>query len=249
MKRILILFLSIILVQQIFAQYDTDRVNLSQVTSTSNFNTVERVNLMLQGIMSSYHFGKSPEELNEALLEDVEGTPYLNKSFIDGDIITVKGEVLNGVPLRYNMYDNVMEVKVKDIPYVIPSEKLVKRVILENRKFDYLTFQIGKKQQTGFLELVDEGDISIYSYVEVEFKQAEPPKPMQEKPKPARFINRKPIFLLKIENVAVAVKNKRQLVNLLHDHKKEMQIYTKKYPSCLNDKEGIKKLINYYLSL
>lgn len=219
-------------------------------TQTSNYQSFERVNELLRALESSYHMVKSHAELNEDFLADIEGSPYLNEDFMEGDIITANGELLQDIPLRFNMYDNVMEVKVKDIAYTIPSDKMIKRVLLEGRSFDFLPFVIGRKECEGYLELKFDGEIKIYQYIDVDFKQAEAPKPMQPKFKPARFIYRKPLNLVKTEDnkEAIIIKNKKQFLGIFPNQKNKMRQFFKENRGQIRDIIFLRKAVEYYMS-
>lgn len=250
MKKLAFVVLFVFVCTNTFAQQHQSYYveEMGTAISSVSYYSLERVNQFLREIESSYRMGKTPEELNAAILKDIEGSPYMNDEFVKGDLLTTKSEMMNGILLRYNVYDNEMEVKVKEIAYEVPAKDLVMRVILEDKTFDYLPFQVAdEEKQIGYLELIKEGEWNLYCRHSKKYKEAQPPKAMQENGAPAKFIDKPVVYFLKKnqDDVAFGFKNKKQLVNLFPEHEKKVQEFISKNKLKYNDPEDLKKLLNF----
>ena len=189
---------------------------------------------------------KNLEELNEAILKNVEGTPFMDNQFLKGEVLTVDGKDINDVLLRYNVYNNKMEAKFNESFFEL-SEKLITRVKIDNRTFDYLPYQIAKKEYSGYLELIHDGELKLYCRHSKKFKGAQPQKAMQDRPDPAEFRDLPLVYLLmkNDDSKATGFRSKKELLNNFTGHKNEIQAYIKNNKLKHNNSEDLKKLLNY----
>lgn len=193
---------------------------------------------------------KTPEEISEEILKNIEGTPFMNDQFIAGEVKTADGQIINGVLLRYDVYNNKMEVKVKVSLFELTDE-LISAISIEGKTFHYLPFQMEKKMSKGYLELIQDGEWNLYCQYRKKFKIAQPQKAMQEKPTPASFKDLPEVYLLKQKgsDEAIGFKNRKELLNVFPQNRDKLQDYLKDQKLKCNNPEDLKKLLTYYESL
>ena len=224
-----------------FSRYGTP-VTGSSYLSTSVTNEIIREFERIQR-------SRSPEELNEYLLKHIEGTPYMNNQFEKGEILSVDGDLIKGVLLRFNIFGNKMEVKDNEILYEISNE-MISRIKIGERNFDYLTFTLDNKKQAGYLEMVQDGDWKLYCRYAKRFREAQPQKAMQDKPANAGFSDLPEVYIIKNnKNEAIGFRNKKELLNILSNHKAEIEKYIKSQKLKPDKADDLKKLLDYYQML
>ncbi len=193
---------------------------------------------------------KSPEEFMNYILSTMEGTPFLENEFLKGTITTVDGKVIRNVDLRYNVFNNKMEVKQKDQLFELTND-LVKRIQMNDRTFDYLKYELDKNESDGYLELISDGNWKLYYRHAKKFKEAQSQKAMEEHSRPAEFRDLPPVYLLLKDDSgkAIGFRNKKELANIFPNHKNEVHSFMKKNRLKTNNAEDLQKLLSYYFSL
>ena len=121
--------------------------------------------------------------LNET---DIDGSPYLNKEFISGNIFTKNKIQYVGVPLRYNIYNDEMEFKTDTENYLAISDpKSMKEIRIGGAVFVYDIKRNKKGEQEGYYELLQDGNVRLLSRYNIVFKpitsttgykQSQPPR-------------------------------------------------------------------------
>jgi len=63
-----------------------------------------------------FKFGNVVSESSRGIIEekDIEGSPYLNKEFVEGTIYTNQKNQYNNIPIRYNIYTDELEYRTPD---------------------------------------------------------------------------------------------------------------------------------------
>ena len=190
---------------------------------------------------------KTLEELNEAIFNNIVGTPFMNNHFIMGELFRVDGERIDEVFLRYNVYNNIMEAKFHESLFKL-SEELIQRVKIDDKTFDYLPYKIAEKQHSGYLELIQEGEYRLYCYHSKKFKEAQPQKAMQDKASPAEFRDLPLVYLLmkNQDSLAIGFRSRKELVNIFTNNKDEINAYIKKHKLKHNNPTDLKELLTYF---
>ncbi len=177
------------------------------------------------------------------------GSPYLFES--EEAFITLEdGREIKPLTLRYNVHDDVMEVKKDERYYTIPKQKEFPSYTLAGHVFDLKVYQVSNKKQLGYFEvLVTDSFCSLYLKHTVFFQEAEAPKPFQEA-KPAEFKNQLPeIYLSFNDDVLQMVKNKSDFIELAPKHKQALNDFIKKHKIKFRKPESVKELVEYSNSL
>jgi len=252
MKKLVFVFFICFCTIQTKAQNQAQAVDFSRfgdpITNTSYINR-DIVNKIIHDI-EKVQRSKSQEELMDYILSTIEGTPYLNNDFLDGNITASDGTLIKGAKLRFNVFNDRMEVKQNNMLFEL-SNDVVRRVQIGGRTFDYLKYELDQKESVGYLEMISEGKWKLYCRYSKKYKEVQPQKAMEEHDSPAEFRDLPPLFFLLKEGAesAQGFRSKKELLQLFPENRNEMQAYMKKNKMKHNEPEDLQKLLGYYFSL
>lgn len=179
--------------------------------------------------------------------QGILGSPYLFSEFKDAEVLT-KDSILYKGKLRYDMYADEMEYKVKDGIYWLANPERVSYIKIDSLKFIFYPEPVGKDPGTYYQLLVD-GGCRLLVRNDVLFVDAVKAKPYQD-PVPAKFIKRKDFFYLtKGKASIVKIGNKKSILKYLSDHSSELSDYIKQNHISLTRKDDLIKLVTFYNKL
>lgn len=186
-------------------------------------------------------------KLTESLKYDnVQGSPYLRKEFLNGQIQINDTARYNNLLLRYNIYDDQIEFKTKNdqiMALINPGQYQFIRI--GDQTFVCLTYRISKREQTGILEILAAGKAMLYKKYEVDFTAESEAKPFKD-PEPDRFIEKNPAYLISIDDEPPAImKNNRSVLNALERVKPNIAAYIQEQKINLKKEEDLVKIIQY----
>lgn len=248
MKNVIVLVVFCLIAMNLYSQQDGRPVDFSAFGTPISGSSASYINRsIVDKMIHDLERVNQTGNVSEYLAANFDGTPFMNNEFVKGDVVTVKGEVLKDVLLRYNVYSDVMEGKLKDVCYEIDSKGMVKRVTLEGKTYDYLKYKIDNDEKFGYLELLEDGEWKLYRHHIKKFKEAQPPRAMQESGSKAKFSDLPAIYFLMKEGdeTAVGFRNNKDLVNIFTDNKNEVQDFIKSNKLKSNNQEDLKKLLSY----
>jgi hypothetical protein len=177
--------------------------------------------------------------------DEIEGTPYLNKDFTEGAVY-LKDTTAVKVPLRYNIYTDELEYRMKDVNYAVGNPQALNKAVIGGSVFVYLPF-VGKG---GYFELLESGKCFLVQKRSVTFKPSEDPKPIEGKDIPARFVADPDVFYMVVENAQpVEITGMKSVLSTLADQKDKVGSYVKAEGLKTSKKENLIKIAKYYNSL
>lgn len=180
-------------------------------------------------------------------LEDIEGTPFMEKEFTKGAIYTIQKQKFVDVPLRYNMYNDKIEFQTTDgaaAEIAVPDD--VEKVEFGSYVFSFVKFQDGKK---GFMQVIEQGNASLYAQHKVLFRDRKAPAAYQDS-EPARFEKIPVIYFISVgDAAAMPVGNKKEVIQIFPDHQPEIEAFISKNKIKTNKPEALAELVKYYNSL
>jgi hypothetical protein len=178
------------------------------------------------------------------------GSPYLNESFTDGDLYYNREYLFRKIPLRYNIYNDVLEFlnKNKGVAYDINPTIKIDTAIIGGDIFVVDSLQLGKKVKSGYFELLNPGKVTLLLKMKVTLIPAQPAK-LYNEATPPKFARNVDTYYARIgKSLPRRVKNINGLVSLINDKKKALSDYAKK-EKLSNKPEDLVKLAEYYESL
>jgi len=191
---------------------------------------------------------KSTGDLSE---DNIEGSPYLNKEYEIGEVLTEKHVRYVNVPLRYNIYSNEIEFKnAKGQTLSIDFPGNIKEVKIGHAVFVYRLYSFShKKLSAGYFQLMNRGKVEGLIHYRVIFKAAEPALAYKEA-RPPTFEQKPAYYFVSIQKKpAVQVKNLKALITLLGNHKKELEAFARKEKIKVRRKNDLMRLLQYYNSI
>ncbi len=179
--------------------------------------------------LNQYSKHKPADKMDKPVLYDyVQGSPYLTKNFIDGQIMLNIGKTLN-VPVRYDIFADQIEYKDSDNKiYLVQNPKAIQLVIIDSLKFNY--FEPGKfKNVKGFYELLVLGNYSLYRKYQILLKNPDAAGPGYHS-SAAMFIPQDSKYYImdtdanfieikRKKNLLLSGKDSDELVKFIKDHK------------------------------
>ncbi len=185
-------------------------------------------------------------------LENIDGSPYYNDSFLLGKILVNGNEVPGNYGLRYNAYNDQIEMQGANA-----TEALIKAVnyscIITNQKYIYRSYKEKKKNEPtmGYFQvLTDETNGLLLKQERMKFKEALEAKTSMTQPLPARFIPYTNYYFLKNgTSIAKVITKKTILDHFDVDVQPTMKKYIKSQKIDFKKESDLIRLFNYYASL
>ena len=191
-------------------------------------------------------FSYGPRHLKMA---DIQGSPYLDPEYKIGTILTDKDVVYKNIPLRYNCYFDVLEIRKNNKSYDLIPKTEVKRAEFGGQVFAYKAFESDGHTDYCYFELLAEGKATLCVHVSVKFFDRERLKGFAN-PKPARFDGLTEIYYISLGNSpAQKILSYKKLINVLSDKKSEVDSFIDKQKLSVNKGEDLKKIVTFYNSL
>lgn len=202
--------------------------------------------------MDLYETNKLVSGNNSSILteKDIDGSPYLNDEFFKGTIYTVQKLKYIDIPLRYNIYNDNLEFKTptNEIQALVTPE-IVEKAIIGEIQLEYLHYIKSNKTNKGFLILLEEGKVSLFSKPEVVFKEATEPAAYKQA-EPARFVRKTETCFMRIGNEpARLITNKKELISLFPNDQEKIESFIVKKKLKINKPEDLRKVVVFYNSL
>lgn len=213
------------------------------------------INALAQDHLMSPEFNKFWQNVKQIELiegkDDVayKGSPYLFEN--DHAALELNnGQVVNELTIRYNVYNDEMEIKKGEHYYTIPKEKLFPRITLGEHHFYLKVYKASGSKQNGYFEsVVNDSLCSLFIRHNIFLQPASEPKAYQDA-KPATFKSKPVDLYISFNNeVLLPVKNKNDFIDLAPHHQKTLATYIKKNKIKFKKAESVKLLVQYYHSL
>ncbi len=192
----------------------------------------------------------SGEWKNVLTQSDIQGSPYLEDEFINGDIYTVQKEKYVDVPMRYNVYNDQVEFKIENGEIkALATPEVLEKIKIGKHNLCYIPYLAAKKMKRGYFDQVTNGKASLYIRHRVIFKEAEKPGAYKDAV-PARFIKDSDDYYIRIgKEAAEIVGNKKDLIEIFPDQKDKIETYIKKHKIRTSKVESLAEVVKYYNSL
>ena len=196
--------------------------------------------------MSNVELKQSLEDaINPDVYTQVDGSPYLSDDFVKGEVMLKNGDKYRGI-LRYDMYANEVQFKVREMIYVIAFPEDVEYLTIGDVRLVYAGCVIDRKPEHSYFEQLADGPCELLVRKQVILKDPVPAKPYVEA-KPARFEPRKDVYYLKKgDEPVLKIGKKSEVIDFLEEGDYNIAGYIKKEKINLNQKEDLLQLVEYY---
>ncbi len=179
---------------------------------------------------------------------DIEGSPYLHDSFTLAMVTTSEAVVLK-LPLKYNIYEDVMEFQDKERLFLLePSAKIQKIEMIENT-FTVEPYEHEGKLTPGYFIHLETGKVKLLLKKGVRFQEAQAAKAMEAQNKPAKYETVPDQFYFKAgTREALPITNVKKMIAHFPDHQKSLLSFADRR-KLGKKKEDLIKLWEYYNGL
>ena len=176
---------------------------------------------------------------------NVEGSPYLAEGFIKGEVVLADSISYYDIPLRYNIYNDRIEFQTKE-EQVLEIDIRSQSCSAEFGPHHFISADYIErgKEKFGFLELLEEGHISLYKKYIVTFKEATETKGFQDA-QPNRFVRQSDEYLLAIDQGMPETFRSKALLEILMPLCPDIETYKKSEKLKLRQEEDLIRLISY----
>ncbi|WP_297086367.1 hypothetical protein [uncultured Draconibacterium sp.] len=181
---------------------------------------------------------------------EIEGSPFLNDEFIEGTIYTYQKVQFNGIPLRFNVYNDELQFRNSgEQVMAMATPEIVEKAVFGKYQLSYIPYQLSKKIKRGFFIILHEGELSLYARPVVDYQKPKEAAPYKD-PEPAQFIQRPSVYYLRVgKEAAVKIETKKDLPQLFPEHQEAITTYIKKNKVKPNKEAPLVALVKYYNSL
>lgn len=187
--------------------------------------------------------------------EGVRGTPYLKNAWQNAQLTSVEGKVYSNVPLKYDVYSNLLAVKnskgdsissetinIKEFTWVGTGMTFVKEPLLDNatdiKNFSRFYQQLFKGNKTTFLK----------NYRK-ELLKADYQGGYSANRRYDELIDEVDYFLKKGNQIEKIKLNEKSVLKFTFDKEKEVKEFLKKQKLNLKNEADVIKLLQFYETL
>jgi hypothetical protein len=201
----------------------------------------------LVGLVAFFSFYASMAQ--QASASKIEGTPYLNEQFIEGEIIFGEANRTK-VPVRYNIFQDLMEYQQNGKALALDPTKKIKTVKMGDEIFIVEKYSLEGKTKYGFLNLIDTGKMTLLSKKMIKYQEPLKGRGLDGGDLPAKFSRMSDTFFYRLgDGELKEVGNLKELIASLPDKQEEVKQFAKKEKISPKKQEELVKLVRYYNSL
>lgn len=195
------------------------------------------------GLEDFYRMKFVKEGYSNTKYDDIQGSPFLNKEFIKGELLMSDSTKYIGIPLRYNIYTDEIEYQGPDeSEFALGDKTMAIKISFDNHEFKY----ISSSEVKSYLEFVVLGKATLLKKYKVRYVEAEKAK-AYEKSMPARFERGTENYYIEFQDGKISyVPNNKNIASLFPDKKEEIEKYVKAEKLKLKKEDDLIKLINFY---
>lgn len=179
-------------------------------------------------------------------LSDIKGSPYEHEAFMPGKAVSKKLNNSKPCLLRYNIYNDIIEIKDNGNPVGLIKSLSIYAVI-NDIEYHYKDFiDENNKASEGYFILLSRGAIiNLYLRKTKTFNEAVKAESSYSKDKPAAFVDSQSYYFKKHDVLLPFPHKKKELFKLFPEYEPELNRYLKEEKINPKSEEDIKKLFSY----
>ena len=179
---------------------------------------------------------------------NVLGSPYLNEEFVIGSV-NIKGEESYKTLLRYNAYNDELEMKSGTTTSAVMKRDYIS-VSIGRDVFSVHAFAYEDGIKNGYFNALNEGKAVLLRRRQVILKAGQEATSSYAKDKPPKFEMQESYYITIDGETAQPVKlNKKGVLNVLADNAGDLGGYIKKNKLKLKSEQEVLKLLEHYNTL
>lgn len=182
----------------------------------------------------------------------VVGTPYVDDSWQNAVIFLREGDRFSNVPIRYDIYSDILEIKVGDQVKGLEGSKASGYSIVSNgseRRFMRASRFKADEPLAGFLEVLDSGKVQLLKHYAVTVVKPDYSPQMNVGSRDYKVLH-KHTFYYTTEGVTHEVpKQSKKLLAIFSDHQTEVSDFVRNEQIDLNEEAGLQRVFEFYNKL
>jgi hypothetical protein len=180
--------------------------------------------------------------------ERIEGTPYLTETFAMGEVCLDNGK--HTVPVRYNIYDDLIEYQQNDQTYVLNPNRHIERVRFDDHVLVAEKYEFKGKVKYGYFVLLDSGKVTLVSKKMVIYRGSQETKGLDPGPAPAKYTRISDRYYYKVGNGELKkVGSIKNMIANFPDKQEELSQFAKREKISAGKEDELIRLVKYYNSL
>lgn len=190
--------------------------------------------------------------LTEAEFNNIEGSPYANAAFLNGNVYQNDEMVSNKLFLRYNAYADEIEIKTGESANQYGALLKNPETYAKIGEDVYIFVpKDGASQGGHYFNILTAGaHFDLYKKTVASFRQPYKAKTSYETDKPGKFLQTKTYYLVSKEGVFDELPTRKsKLLKVIGAKEKELSSYIKNNKLDVSRELDLIKLINYYNSI
>lgn len=211
-------------------------ISLCQVSSSSGMNARMQSILKSTTLYVTDSYG------------DVYGNPYVDEEFQEGEILFKDSSIYGGIGMRFNHNNDQIEFQQDGQILAIPNPEDLISVSFGNHQFIFEKYSKGKKNLSGFFEVLVPGKTKLLYFRKSIVKREQlPPSEMSGGNYRDYFRTVEDYFIKKEREPAFLVNNtSKSILKALPDRKIELEKYIDQNQLKIKKEEDLKALVEYY---
>ncbi len=168
------------------------------------------------------------ESQNTVDLKSIKGSPYENEEFLIGKAMNDNLKFSNPYFMRYNIYNDVIEIKDKERSVEMSKSSDV-YALINNREYHYESYsdESGKLKKGYFILLYKGEKVQLYARKTQRYKDVVKAKTSYHQDVPAAFVDSKDYSMKKGGQMEFLSRNKKELIRQFPSLEANLKNYIK----------------------
>lgn len=181
----------------------------------------------------------------------VEGDYYLNPDWYEGFITLKNNQTFQQYPLKYDIFNDILEIKVKDEIKILKGEKIASFTWFnEARKEEifYLNshdYRLNGTPLIGFFELVADGKVQLLSKVEVAIKDPTYLQGLDMGKQYTEILKKEVYYLSDASKALKEIKNKKDLWEYLGNDAQHVKQHMRQAKLSVKKKQELAQIVSF----
>lgn len=186
------------------------------------------------------------ESQNTVDLKSIKGSPYENDEFLMGRAMSDNLNISNPYFMRYNIYNDVIEIKDKERSVEMSKSSDV-YALINDREYHYESYsdESGKLNKGYFILLYKGEQLALYARKTQRYKDVVKAKTSYHQDVPAAFVDSKDYTMKKEGQMEFLSRNKKELTRQFPSLEAKLKSYIKTNRINLNDDADMIRLFAY----
>lgn len=182
----------------------------------------------------------------------VVGTPYVDDNWQNAVVLLLDGDRFTNIPVRYDIYSDIIEIKVGDQVKGLEGSKTSSFSLASNgneRKFIRASRFKTATPVSGFMEVLDSGKMQLLKHYTVTIVKPDYSPQMNVGSRDYRVLHQYALYYVMGGIVNEVPKQRKKFLSIFGDRQKEISVFIRQEHIDLKDETGIQKVFKLYNSL